>query len=926
MSFFRKLRWLAERRGKEAELREEIRFHLDEEAERLRAEGLADDEACRAARRDLGNITLVKEDTRAMWGWTILEQLGQDLRYALRTMAANRLFTLLAASSLALGIGANTAIYSFMDAILLRSLPVSEPESLVVLYWHAKTADRDFVMHGMSGNSYDDPETGVTTTGIFPFPAFELFRKQGSVFSSVFAHCQYWQVRSLNVMINGQAGLAAGWNVSGDYFRGLGVPPAVGRLIVPDDDRQGAPAVAVVSYGFSQRRFGGPANAAGRPILIDNLPFTVIGVTPPEFFGVDPAAAPDVYLPMHANELLGAGYKFGFRAEDYLDRNYYWAGVMGRLRPGVSLKQAQAALAPAFHQWVASTAANDAERANLPELVVKEGAGGLDTLRRKYSQPLYVLMTMVGLILALACANVANLLLARAAARRREIALRLSLGAGRLRVMRQLLTESVLLASLGGTAGVMFAIWGMRSLTLLLANGQANFTVHAELNWHVLAAAAALSVLTGLLFGLAPALEATRGDLMPSLKATRAGQTQATRAFRRFSPSRVLMVAQIAISLVMLVAAGLFVRTLSNLESIELGFNRRNVLLFQLDARKAGHKDPEVAPFYGDLRKRFSMIPGVHSASLTNGSLVQGEHGLPISLPGEPPKDATRYLTVGPAFFATMQIPILAGRDFEETDRPGSPAVAVINQVFAKANFADRNPVGQHLILREAGEEGPGRIARDMEIVGVCKNARYGGLKRAIPPVVYMPYNQGYPSPNEMVFALRTSGDPLRYVNPVREIVRQADSRLPVSDIRTQAADIDQTINQEITFAELCSGFAILALVIACVGLFGTVSYNVARRTGEIGIRMALGAQRGGLVRMVLGDVLAVAGLGLAIGLATALGTTRFVASFLYGMKPNDPMALTLAVAILLGAALVAGYVPARRASRIDPMAALRNE
>jgi predicted permease len=464
----------------------------------------------------------------------------------------------------------------------------------------------------------------------------------------------------------------------------------------------------------------------------------------------------------------------------------------------------------------------------------------------------------------------------------------------------------------------------MRVLTLLLANGQANFTLHADLNWHVLGAAAALSVLTGVLFGLAPALESTRVDVMSALKETRAGQPSARASFRRIGLSHVLVVGQIAISLVMLVAAGLFVRTLSNLQSIELGFNRENVLLFQVDARKAGHNDPEIAAFYGDLRKRFSAIPGVRSASLAEGSLINGEHGLPIGVSGAPPNDGNLILTVGPAFFTTMQIPILAGRDFEESDRPSSPAVAVINQVFAKANFGDRNPLGQHVILREAGEGN--RLARDMEIVGVSRNARYGGLTRAIPPVVYLPYDQGYPQPNQMMYALRTAGDPLRYVNPVREIVRRADARVPVSEVRTQVEDIDQQINQEIVFAELCSGFAILALAIACVGLYGAVSYNVARRTGEIGIRMALGAQRGGVVRMVLHEVLMLAAVGLAIGTATALGTSKFVESFLYGMKANDPLALAAAVAILLGAAILAGYVPARKASRIDPMAALRHE
>jgi macrolide transport system ATP-binding/permease protein len=921
-SFFRKLRWLTERRNKEAELREELQFHLDEEAEEHQAVGMVEAEARRAARRDLGNLTLVREDTRAVWGWTIVEQFGQDLRYACRSMMANRLFTLLALASLALGIGANTAIYSFMDSILLRSLPVADPASLVVLNWHARS-ERDSVMKGMSGTTYDDPGSGVTA-GIFPFPAFELFQKNDQVFSTVFAHFQYWGIRSLNVMIDGHADLATGWNVSGDYFRGLAVVPAAGRLIMPDDDRPGAAAVAVVSHTFGQRRFGGAANAAGQSILIDGIPFTVVGVTPREFFGVDPAASPDLYLSIHVNELLGAGHQFGFRPEDYLASNYYWIQVMGRLRPGVTLMQAQAALAPQFRQWVAATAANDQERANLPELIVKEGASGLDTLRRQYSQPLWVLMTLVGLILALACANVANLLLARAAARRREMALRLSLGASRLRVVRQLLTESVLLASLGGALGVLFAIWGMRVLTLLLANGRASFTLHAELNWHVLVAAGALSVLTGIVFGLAPAMQATRVDLLPALKETRAGQQTVRHAFRRVSLSHVLVVAQVAISLLLLVAAGLFVRTLSNLESIEPGFNRQGVLLFQVDARKAGHKDPEIAAFYADLRKRFSVIPGVRSASLAQDSLIKAGHGLPIGVSESSPNPANRYLTVGPAFFTTMQIPMLAGREFGEGDRRGSPSVAVINEVFAKASFGERNPLGQHLILWEPGDAH--RRARDMEIVGVSRNAHYGGLTTAIPPVVYMPYDQGYPQPNEMVFALYTSGNPLRYVDAVRDTVRQADPRVPVSDVRTQAADIDRTINQEITFARLCSFFAILALVIASVGLYGTVSHNVSRRTGEIGIRMALGAQRRRIVWLVLRDVLVLTALGLAIGMGTTLVTSKFVGSFLYGMKPNDPLSLTLAVVIFLSVALLAGYMPAWKASRIDPVQAIRHE
>jgi macrolide transport system ATP-binding/permease protein len=614
MEFFRKLGWLLRRRHKEEELREELQFHLEEEAELHR--GVSADEARFAARRELGNVTLLREDTRSAWGWPFFEQLWQDLRYAFRTLKGNRLFTALAVLSLALGIGANTAIYSFMDAILLRALPVADPESLVVLNWHAKPYQRrGFVMHGMSGSTFDDPKLGVTS-GIFPYPAFELFEKNNPVFSTVIA---YHRSRALNVTVKGQADLASGEYVSGDYFRGLGVPPAAGRLIGPTDDRVGAPSVAMVSFAFSQRRFGGPANAAGQSILINNLPFVVAGVTPPGFFGVDPAAAPDVYLPMHSDLVVSGGDQFGSRGAEYLDQNYYWIQVMGRLRPGVNRTQAEATLAPGFHQWVESTAHTDVERANLPELKVDPGAAGLDSLRRRYSKPLYVLMTMVALILAIACANAANLLLARAAARRREIALRLSVGAGRFRVVRQLLTESVLLASLGGALGVLFAIWGIRFLTLLLGNGKANFTLHAELNWHVLAVAILLSLLTGVLFGLAPAMQSTRVDVVSAMKETRAGELGRRHSGRRVSLSEVLVVGQIALSLLMLVAAGLFVRTLANLQSIDLGFNRENVLLFDLNARQAGYEATQTAAFYGDLLKKFQAIPGVGDATLSNG-------------------------------------------------------------------------------------------------------------------------------------------------------------------------------------------------------------------------------------------------------------------------------------------------------------------
>jgi predicted permease len=924
-SLFRKFTWWVHRRRRERELEEELQFHLEEERDEQRASGLPASQAAWAARRDLGNVTLLREDARALWTWIPLEQLAQDFRYGLRTMLKNRTFTALAALSLALGIGANTAIYSFMDSILLRSLPVWDPASLVVVKWHAKpfaygrraTNGSEFVLRSISGTFYDEPDG--KSGFIFPFPAFERLQQAGEpVLSSIFG---YFRAGKMNVIVKGAAELATGQYVSGDFFRGLALVPAAGRLMVADDDRAGAPPVAVISMGYSERRFGGAANATGQPILINNMAFIVVGVTPSEFFGVDPAAAPDVYLPLRTMLIFDPE-----RAGMFIGQNYYWLQIMGRLRPGVSLEQAEAVLAPHFAQWVAPTAANDRERTNLPILRLGEGAGGLDTLRRQYSKPLYVLLAMVGLILAIACANTANLLLARAAARRREIAVRLSLGAGRFRVVRQLLTESVLLASLSGALGIIIAVAGMRVLTVLLANGQEGFTLHAVLNWRVLVVTLALSVLCGVLFGLAPALESTRPALMSTLK-DRVSWRRPRHggAFPRLSLTQALVVAQIAISLLMLVAAGLFVRTLSNLHSIPLGFNHENVLLFQLNAPQAGYPESRAAAFYADLRRRLSAIPGVRQATLSHESLIRAgtSYGNTLTIDGRPLPRDYRVLLTGPAFFTTMQIPMLRGREIDESDRPGTLPVAVVSDLFARGCCGDEGAIGRHLRLAR-----PGQRPVDLEIVGVAAPARYGPLKDDVPPVVYLPYAPVAEAirMRAMTYALRTDGDPLRYVSTVRQIVHDADGRVPVTDFKTQAADIDQTINQEIVFARLCTAFAILALVISCVGLYATMAYTVARRTNEIGIRMALGARTDVVIWMVLREVCALAALGLAISVPTAIGASRLVESFLFNMKPNDPRTLAVAAAILLGAALLAGYGPARRASRVNPIVALRHE
>jgi macrolide transport system ATP-binding/permease protein len=892
-----------------------MEIHLAERAAELEADGMTAERARTEARRRFGNAGRKQEESREIWMTRFWSELSQDVRYGWRTMIANKAFSALAILSLALGIGANTAIYSFMESILLRSLPVADPESLVVLNWHSRPpmdAGKQWVhvMHGVQGMAWPGGK-GAMVSGMFPYGAFETLgqtlREENPVFSTLFG---YFNGLHHNLAVRGQAMTVSTEYVTGGYFRGLGAPPAAGRLIGSEDDRPGATPVAVMSFATSQQRFGGPSSAIGQPVLVDNVPFTVIGVAPPEFFGVDPAAAPDLYLPLHTNLLVD-----GVRAARmYGDGNFYWIEMMGRLRPGVSMAHAQAGLAPRFHQWVAATATTDGERAKLPVLTLNPGAAGLGSLRRQYSKPLYVLLTMVGLILAIACANIANLLLARAAARRREMAVRLSLGAGRLRVVRQLLTESMMLASLGGTFGVVFAIWGVRWLTFLFSHGRPDCTLHAELHWHVLGVPAALSVVCGLLFGLAPAIQSTRPDVMPALKNGRGGGP-------RRRAQQVLVVAQIAISFLILVAAGLFVRTLNKLHSVQLGYARENILLFSLNARQAGHRDPEMSIFYADLRKRFEAVPGVSSATLSQSSIVNAGHaGQAIRGPmkiGAVTIDA-RVLAAGPRFLTTMQIPILAGREIDDRDQSGSRPVAVISERLAHTYFGNENPVGRRITLPDE--------KRDLEIVGVSGNVRYGGLKNEEESAmtVLVPVSQF--SGDRVTYALRMAGDPLRYVKSVDEIVREADSRIPVTNVVTQATEIDRTISREISFAKLCTGFAVLALLMACVGLYGTMSYNVARQVGEIGIRMALGAQRGAVVWMVLRRVLLLAAVGLAISVPVALSASRVVKSFLFETEPNDPGTLALAGVVLVGAAIVAGYAPARRASRIDPLAALRRE
>ena len=857
-----------------------------------------------------------------MWIGTFTEQVIQDVRYAWRTMAACKLFTALAVISLALGIGANTAIYSFMDAILIRTMPVRHPEQLMILNWRADK-DGSAVVTDHSGSSFTEPGGGETSPN-FPYRAFEFLRQNNHAFSSLFG---YASAGKLNLVIDSQAEIDEGQYISGGYFSGLGVAAAAGRLIDFDDDRPGSAPVINLAYNFWQQRFGGNREAIGKTIAINGTPFTIIGVTAPEFFGVRPQNAPAVFIPVRdaARVILDPWLN---EQKLFVSEHSYWIEMMGRLKPGVTLTKAQAETATEFHSWVSRTATTSKERETLPKLWLQEGKSGVDSLRREYSKPLYTLMTMVALILTIACANLANLMLARAAARRREMAVRLSLGAARWRVIRQLLTESILLSLCGGLLGIMVAAAGIRSLTLLLANGNPNFTLHAQLDWRVLMFTLILAVAAGVLFGLAPAVQATKVDVTSALKETRASAISRKRRFGlRFGLSHILVTSQIAISLLLVAMAGLFVRTLENLHSVSLGFNRHKLLVFSLNAMQAGYKDGALTNFYAELQNRLSDVPGVLDATLTDMPLLgDWTSTTVVKIPGIPdthdkPLETAR-MRIGPGFFRTMQIPILAGRAIDERDRDGAPLVAVVNEVFAKKYFGAMSPIGRHFRL------GRTQTGDDVEIAGVAKTTRYNSLKRDIPPVTYTSYRQGQANwpIRQMFFYLRTAGDPLALANTVRKIVHEAGPQVPVSTLTTETKIIDETIVHERTFADLCSCFGALALIMACVGLYATQAYAVTRRTSEIGIRMALGAERKRIVWMVVGEVLALSSAGILIGLGVVWESTTVLQSFLFGLKAHDLATFMAAAAILMTCVLSAGYLPARRASRVDPMVALRHE
>ena len=906
-TLLRRLDWFLHRDRYERELEEELSHHRAQLQNPNR----------------LGNLTLIKEDSRLMWIGHLPSQLAQDIRYGFRAMAHNKLFTAMAVLSLALAIGANTAIYSYVDAILVKALPVRHPENLVIVNWRAK-GDEPAIVHGMTGDTFSD-SGGYTTSPNLPFPAWEQMRDRQTTLENLFA---YINAGDLNVIASGEAKAESPQYVSGSFFEGLGINPAAGRLIGNADDRFGSANIAVLSYDLWTSRFASDTNIVGSSILINNQRFTVAGVAAPGFYGVHPGRRARIFLPLHALPLFTSRGTVKNAEASFSDVNYYWVEMMGRLRPGVPMERAQAELEGIFHPFVVASAKTDKDRAAFPFIHLMPGGSGKDATRRYYSKPLYVLMTMVGLILAIACANVANLLLSRSTARRREMAVRLSLGASRGRVIRQLLTESVMLAGIAGVLGIAVGSAGIRFLQLLLSIGHRDNVdrIIATLDLRVLTFTLAVAAATGLIFGLAPALSSTKVDVAPALKEARTGESRRHRRFGiPFGLTHVLMVGQIAISLLLVVAAGLFVRTLNKLHSVQVGFNSENVLLFSLNPRKAGIAPDNLAVYVRQVQQRVNALPGVRAATMTTVPMVAGwSDGFTISVPGIPESSHPHmsYMAVAPGFFATMQIPILLGRVIQDTDLATAPRIAVINEVFAGKYFPGVSPIGRHFGM------GSKEKARDYEIVGVARTARYNSLKREIPPVAYFSWAQTPPNQplDDLFFEVRTAGDPLRLANSVRRLVHDFSPMVPVTGISTQTDRIEGTISNELTFARLGACFAALALVIACVGLYGTIAYAVARRTAEIGIRVALGAGRARIRWMVMSEVAAMTIAGLAMGLAAALQLSQFVASFLFELKPKDPLTFTVSLVVLGVAALLAGYAPAWRASRIDPMVALRHE
>jgi predicted permease len=839
----------------------------------------------------------------------MFDSMLQDIRYSWRGLRKRPAFTSVALVILALGIGANTAIFTLINAVVLKPLPVTKPEELVL-----------FDDSPGEGTSVTDGDLIAGQWHRFSYASYRYFREHDPSFQELSAFRSgesRVSVRRADAQAGEAAQRASGHLVSGNYFAVLGVNAMRGRVLTNEDDSAAAQPAAVISNEYWKQKLNGDAHIVGKNMLLNGTAFTIVGIMPPEFFGTRVRRSPDFWLPLVFQPQIE------LRKSSIEDKNVYWLNLIGRLKPGIQMEQAQAGVNIELQQFLTEQSGsqpNDERRLAIQSIYVSltSGARGLSGLRFFYSQALRMLMVIVVLVLLIACANVGNLLLSRAAARQAEISLRQALGANRGRLVRQLLTESLLLAVIGGVAGVILAQWGVSVLVSRLA---ATSPLDVKPDASVLLFTLGISLVSGVVFGIAPALRATKADLTLALKEK---STQGRKG--RFNLGSALVVAQVAVSLVLLVVAGLFARSLMKLQQEDLGFNRDNVLLASVDTRLAGYKPAELSAVYRQLYDRLNTLPNVQSATLASYSPMAGTStNSTVTVRGYTPNKGEDMnvsdILIGPGFAETLGVPLLMGREIGLQDTPTSARVAVVNQAFAKAFYPSQNPVGRRLTFEEDSDKD------DFEIVGVIGDSKYDSAKEKADRTVYRPILQVQDQlAFANVFELRTLGDPLGLSAGVRDTVAQVNDKLPILNMTSLRMQTDEALKQERLIAQLVSFFGLLGLLLSCVGLYGIMAHAVVRRTNEIGIRMALGAERRDITWMVLRESLLLVAVGLAVGLPASWGAAQLISNQLFGLRPSDPLTLLTAVTLLTIVAALAGYLPARKASRVNPLVALRYE
>jgi predicted permease len=894
------------------EMDDELRFHLQSFIEDLVKSGVSPQEAARRARIEFGSADAHKEAMRVSLGLSLWDQLGADLRYAVRMLKKSRSFTAIALLSLTLGIGANTTIFTLAKHLMMDRLNVPHNEQLRLLNW---ISPKQGAVHSLWGDW--DSENGGNTSTSFSYPVYEYLREHNHQLSDLFA---FKNLGRANVTIDGAAEVVQADVVSGNFYSQLGVLPQVGRAIEADDDKVGAAPVAVISDGFWARRFGRSPAVIGKTITVNLTPVTIVGVNPKGFTGAKSVQeSSEIFLPFSVQPQVAPDHRFGSLLSN---TRLWWMQIMARTKPGGNDELARAELDTALKDAVRATMNPKKEEA-LPTLRVRDGSRGLNEMGRSFAQPMYVLMALVGFVLLLACANVANLLLARTSARQREMSVRLALGATRQRVLRQVLTESILLSTLGGLGGLILGYFGRFAIPHLITNAWEAPMPAAPFDWKVFGFNVGLSLLTGILFGIAPAWQATRAEVNTSLKDT---AQHATRRRKGYGGKAVVGF-QIALSTVLVLGSGIFLRTLVNLSSVDPGFETKNLVLFEMQLPKSRYTPGKDVLLYRDLEQRVAAVPGVEHVGLSSVALLahslSNDDFVPTGQKPEPGKEQVADdNAVNDDFFATMHIPILTGRAFNAGDTQTSQKVAVVNQALVKQFWPPtENPVGKTFETTDNHDQ---KVL--FTIVGVCGDTHYDDLRKDPPPTFFMSYRQASDISWGMTFEVKTRQSRAAITPLLREAVRSVDHDLPLTNVRTQDEQIDDLLRQERMFATITGAFGIVALVLACIGIYGIMSYNVARRTNEIGIRLALGARAQQVLAMVLREASWLAVAGVVVGLVAGLALVRLIRTMLYGLKPWDPVSVIAAAGLLVAVSLVAGYVPARRASKVEPMVALRHE